>query len=93
MMWVRDSVPREQKGQTPTSVLLLWNLAPVVQAYARVRKTKLEKKGEPHLRKIRRALETEENSIETWKYLLSHLLTLLKIKGTKGAGWAMARKI
>ena len=66
---------------------------PVVQAYARVRKTKLEKKGEPHLLRIWRILETEESSRETWKYLLSHLLTLLKINGTKGAGWAMARKI
>ena len=49
MMCGRDSGPWEQKGQTPRSDLLLWNLVPVVQANARVRRIRLEKKGEPQL--------------------------------------------
>ena len=92
IMWGRDSGPREQNGQVPVSEMLLWNLVPVVQANATVRKTRLEKKGEPHFPRIWRTIETEESSKETLKYLLSHLLTLSKIKETKGAGWAMLRK-
>ena len=76
----------EQNGQVPVSERLWWNRVPVVQANARVRKTRLEKKGEPHLLRIWRTMETEESSKETWKYSLSHLLALSKIKETKGVG-------
>ena len=44
----RDWGASPQKGQTLLSEMLLANLAPVVQAYAKERTMRLEKKGDLH---------------------------------------------
>ena len=74
----------EQKGHFLRSVIEFANLAPVVQAKAYVRMTRLAKKGDPHPRRNSRESLMELNGAFTEKYFKSHLEALMWSSSGKG---------
>jgi len=73
----RLCAPLAQNGHFLTSVIELANLAPVVQAKASVRMTRLAKKGELHPRKSSRESLMELKGASMEKYFKSHLEALM----------------
>ena len=71
------------------SVKLWENLTPEVQAYPKVRITRLEKKGDMHLEQRSRMCVTVERETSYAKYLPAHLLTLEWRRKLKGVGCAI----
>ena len=85
--------PIWQKGHLERSVRELENLVPVVHPKAKVRMIRLAKKGEPHFRRTSRTYDMHSREGEDPRYLVHHLLALLKRRSGRAVGCTILRKI